>query len=107
MASDDNKTVTIPISASEDSIPLTRSAYAEYGDIISVEDSKASCIPHKPANQGSAQRYNFVAAMTNLRPSSAVANVCLFRSNPHPVTDVFCTKLLERHQHSTQMFIPQ
>ncbi|KAI8854422.1 ureidoglycolate hydrolase-domain-containing protein [Chytridium lagenaria] len=87
--------------------PLTKTAFAPYGDVISVDDSNVFTM----ANQGTAQRYNHLTTLANLRDSSeadapaARPNVCIFRSFPKHERPVNI-RLLERHKHSTQMFIP-
>jgi ureidoglycolate lyase len=86
---------------------LTSSAYSDYGSVIGVNDIMHWITP-KPANQGTAKRYNSVTQLINLRPNSAQANVCLFDCTPHTLINnsEFHCKLLERHEYSTQLFVP-
>ncbi|MES1264635.1 MAG: ureidoglycolate lyase, partial [Variovorax sp.] len=56
-------------------VPLQRSEYAPYGDVI------AAAGPARSANAGTAQRFNHVAALENLRPG-ARPNLCVFRVKP-------------------------
>ncbi|TPX30203.1 ureidoglycolate lyase [Synchytrium microbalum] len=102
--------------------PLTKEAFALYGDVIEVPKEANG----DAANQGTAKRYNHLTHFTNLRsplpltppsapsttpiPSSllsppALPNLCIFKSVPTPVLP-FPIKLLERHKYSTQMFLP-
>ena len=78
--------------------PLTAQAFAPFGDLVSIEAASA-----RAANQGSAQRADFTAALTNTRPA-ARANVAVFRSQPRALP--FEIALLERHPCSTQLFSP-
>ncbi|KNC80077.1 ureidoglycolate hydrolase [Sphaeroforma arctica JP610] len=80
--------------------PLTEENFKPYGDVIESKSPSGSVIA---ANQGSAVRSNRVAAMMNKR-ADAVANLCVFRCTPKELP--FQCKLLERHPHSTQVFIP-
>lgn len=84
--------------------PLTQAQYRNYGDVISTRDD----VKPTSANMGTAQRYNFLAALENLRPDTAKANLCLFRSNPQlsAQSTSFEITLLERHRYSAQAFIP-
>jgi ureidoglycolate lyase len=80
---------------------LTRETYAPYGQVIEADQA----LPFKPANFGRAKRYNFLADAKNLRPDSASINVCVFHCSAwtEPQIEV---KLLERHEFSTQIFVP-
>ena len=80
--------------------PLTREAYAAYGDVIAAgREGEGSA-----ANQGTARRFDRLAHLENLRPGAA-ANVCVFRSTPWTERPV-SIRLLERHPASTQAFVP-
>ncbi|KAJ3155050.1 hypothetical protein HDU89_007240 [Geranomyces variabilis] len=83
-------------------VPLTRENFAPFGQVICALPT-----PSQSANQGTAQRYNHVAKVENLRaegPNPAQPNLCVFRCTPPPLP--FTIKLLERHPHSTQFFVP-
>jgi ureidoglycolate hydrolase len=92
--------------------PLTPEEFARYGDVIAVPKTLAGDL----ANQGTAKRFNFLSKLVNLRSRNdpnansgfqgpdALLNICIFRTQP--ATIPFSVKLLERHQYSTQMFIP-
>ncbi len=80
--------------------PLTQDAYRSYGAVIAAR----SDITPSSANMGTAQRFNRVGKLENLR-QNATPNVCVFRSSPFK-GDPFEIKLLEKHPHSTQAFVP-
>jgi ureidoglycolate hydrolase len=88
--------------------PLEQSTYASYGDVISVR----SDVEPSSANMGTAQRYNFLSQVVNLRGDHAQLNLSVYRCNPLIETRgsgggaQFGVKLLERHAHSTQVFVP-
>src|SRR4051812_39547332 len=79
---------------------LEVAAYRPYGDVLAA---RADVRP-KPANQGTARRYDRLGTLLNHRPG-ATANLCVFRSSPFTGKE-FEVKLLERHEHSTQAFVP-
>lgn len=79
--------------------PLSREAYKPYGTVIGADDS----LPFKPANMGTAKRFNFLADVDNLR-DDAKLNMCVFRVSPAKLP--LEIKLLEKHQFSTQIFLP-
>jgi ureidoglycolate hydrolase len=80
---------------------LTKGSYAPYGQVIEADETQ----PFKPANFGRAKRFDFLAEAKNMRPDSAPPNVCVFRCSAwtEPQIEV---KLLERHEFSTQIFVP-
>ncbi len=69
--------------------PLTAEAFAPFGDVIS--------------NQGTALRFDFAARLVNLR-AHAKANLCAVHAQPQSLP--LEVKLLERHPHSSQAFLP-
>jgi len=81
--------------------PLLRETYHPYGTVVAADSS----LPRKPANQGTAERYNHLGELKNLRHGSAEANLCVFRSQPFSGSS-FPVRLLERHPRSTQLFVP-
>lgn len=101
--------------------PLTPDAYAPYGRVIMASPQGE---PGRPANQGTARRFDHLAAVENLRPASAALNVCVFRCAPRApeplpwsedapgAADAAATPgaldvaLLEKHPASTQVFLP-
>jgi ureidoglycolate lyase len=82
--------------------PLTREAYAPYGDVIMASPSGEE---GRPANQGTARRFDHLAALENLRVGTAQLNVSAFRCAPRP-PGRFTIELLEKHPRSTQIFVP-
>jgi len=77
---------------------LSLEAFAPFGDVVS-----AGLRVGKSANQGTAIRFDWIAALQSSRPS-ARPNLAVFRSTPKAMP--FEVKLLERHPFSTQMFVP-
>jgi ureidoglycolate lyase len=82
--------------------PLTPDAYAPYGHVIMASPRGE---PGKPANQGTARRFDHLAAVENLRPDRATLNVSVFRCSPRPPPPLD-VGLLEKHPGSTQIFVP-
>ena len=82
--------------------PLTADAYAPYGRVIMASPRGE---PGKPANQGTAQRFDFLAALDDLRPGRAFLNVSVFRCAPREASP-FEIALLEKHPASSQIFVP-
>jgi ureidoglycolate lyase len=82
--------------------PLTPDAYAPYGDVIMAAPRGE---PGKPANQGTARRFDHLAALDDLRPGRAKLNVTVFRCAPR-IAAPFPVELLEKHAASTQIFVP-
>lgn len=81
--------------------PISREAYEPYGSLIAADEA----LPFKFANMKTAKRFNHLADVVNLRPESATLNLCVFRCSPLEKLP-FEIKLLERHQYSTQVFMP-
>jgi ureidoglycolate lyase len=81
--------------------PINREAYSPYGQLIAADET----LPFKFANMKTAKRFNHVADLVNLRPASATLNLCVFRCSPLDKLP-FEIKLLERHEFSTQVFMP-
>lgn len=82
--------------------PLTPDAYAPYGHVIMASPRGE---PGQPANQGTARRFDHLAALDDLRPGRATLNVTVFRCAPRPA-GAFTVELLEKHPASTQIFVP-
>lgn len=72
--------------------------YRPYGEVIAAAGTA------RAANAGTALRYDHVAALENLRPGAA-PNLCVFRAEP-ATANPFGVRMLERHRHSTQAFVP-
>lgn len=81
-------------------VPITRSAYEPYGSLIAAGDD----LPFRFANMRTAKRFDFLADIVNLRQNAKI-NMCVFSCSPLSSTPLEL-KLLEKHQHSTQVFIP-
>jgi ureidoglycolate lyase len=83
-------------------VPLRAVDYAPYGDVVMAS-------PHgeegDSANQGTARRYDHLAALENLRPDRAKLNISVFRCAPR-ASEIFSIDILEKHPRSTQLFVP-
>ncbi len=82
-------------------IPLSREAYEPYGNVIAADETQ----PYKFANMGTAKRFNHLCKVENLRSDKAKLNLCVFRCSPLQSLPLEL-KLLEKHQQSTQVFMP-
>jgi ureidoglycolate lyase len=82
--------------------PLRAADYAPYGAVL---EATAHGAPGKPANEGTARRFDRLASLTNLRPGAAEPNLCVFRCAPC-WTWPLPLALLEKHPASTQVFVP-
>jgi len=78
--------------------PLTRQAFAPFGDVIEMEGSSSITI-----NQGFAQRFNDLAHV-DVTMEGGATNVSLFLGTPRPLPIEI--KLMERHPLGSQMFVP-
>jgi ureidoglycolate lyase len=78
-------------------VPLTAEAFGPFGQVVSCGGGA------RDANQGTALRNDFLAQVKSTRPS-ARPNLCAIRSQPQQLP--FTAKLLERHPHSSQAFLP-
>lgn len=78
--------------------PLSAQAFAPFGQVVS-----AGLAAGATANQGTAVRFDWSAALENLRPG-ARPNLAVFRSVARSLP--FEVRLLERHPRSTQLFVP-
>jgi ureidoglycolate lyase len=78
---------------------LTSADFEPFGQVIQFDNETVQ------ANQGTARRRNYLAELWNGRPETATPNMCIFRVQPAAKLP-FPVRLLERHPHSTQAFIP-
>ena len=79
---------------------LDRNHYRPYGDVIAADAAATGA----SANAGTARRFDRLGTVENRRPG-ATPNLCVFRATP-AAANPFPVKMLERHMHSTQVFIP-
>jgi ureidoglycolate lyase len=77
--------------------PVTRDAFAPFGQLIEATGRATE------ANQGTAARFDFAAHLASLR-AHARPNVAVFRAQPRALP--MALLLLEKHPHSTQLFVP-
>jgi ureidoglycolate lyase len=82
--------------------PLTPEAYLPYGRVLMA--NREDLTP-RPANQGTALRYDHQCPLVDLRPGRSRANLTVFRCQPR-TQEPFALRLLERHPLSTQVFVP-
>ena len=78
--------------------PLTRAAFAAFGEVIEMEGAQPITI-----NQGFAQRFNDLAHV-DVAMAGGTTNVSLFLGQPRPLP--IAIKLMERHPLGSQMFLP-
>jgi len=77
---------------------LTRSAFAQFGDVIDTADMRSIAI-----NQGFAQRWDGQARI-DVASGGGVVNVSLFEAQPRPQPIEIA--LMERHPLGSQLFAP-
>ncbi len=78
--------------------PLTRAAFAPFGDVIQTEGAESF-----PINKGSTERYHDLATV-QLHGKDACALISIFRGQP--VALPFTVRMLERHPLGSQAFMP-
>ena len=78
--------------------PLTRSAFAPYGDVVETRSANPIAI-----NQGFASRFNDLANIDVAAENGAV-NISVFEAAPRPPP--IAIKLMERHPLGSQLFFP-
>lgn len=78
--------------------PLTRAAFAEFGDIIDTDWAD-----HYPINGGMAERYHDLANVEAEGPSARVL-ISIFRGKPYAFP--LELRLVERHPLGSQAFVP-
>lgn len=79
--------------------PLTRAAFAPFGDVIDTEAARAVY----PINAGTAMRFHDLADI-DTQTNGGRAVVSLFRAQPRVLP--FEVRLIERHPLGSQAFIP-
>jgi allantoicase len=101
-------------------VPLTREGFAPFGDVIQAWANPLSAprgIKVTPVNQDTAHKFHKLSSIVSSYPSDMITGpprVSVYRCTPPaqlavPVpqeVDIFEAKLLERHLHTNQLFIP-
>jgi ureidoglycolate lyase len=78
--------------------PLTRTAFAPFGDVIETEAAH-----HYPINEGFAERYHDLARV-DVGEQGGRPLISVFRAKPRPTP--IAIRMMERHPLSSQAFIP-
>jgi ureidoglycolate lyase len=78
--------------------PLTKTAFAPFGDVIEADGAMPIEI-----NQGFATRFNHLANI-DVTSGGAPVNISLFDARPRP--QPIAIKLMERHPLGSQLFLP-
>jgi ureidoglycolate lyase len=78
--------------------PLTAQGFAPFGEVISARGAEG-----RATNLGTATRIDWAARLESTRPM-ARPDLAMFRCAPQALPIV--VRLLERHPHSTQAFLP-
>jgi ureidoglycolate lyase len=89
---DDNMSRTLPIE------PLTRRAFAPFGDVISLDGAR-----HFPINGGTTERFHDLATI-DVAEAGGRTLVNVFRAQPRALP--FEVSSMERHPLGSQAFIP-
>ena len=79
--------------------PLTRDAFAAFGDVIAADDSAR----HYPINEGTTERYHDLARV-DVSAEGGRTLVNIFRAQPRPMP--FEIRMMERHPLGSQAFVP-
>ena len=79
-------------------IPLTRAAFAPFGDVIDTD-----CDTHYPINQGKCERYHDLAKVEAAGENARVL-VSIFKGTPYPFP--LKLEMVERHPFGSQAFMP-
>jgi ureidoglycolate lyase len=77
--------------------PLTKSAFAPFGDVIEMEGSTSF-----PINQGFAERFNDLANI-DVGDEGGTTNVSIVVANPRPMPIIL--QVMERHPLGSQIFV--
>lgn len=78
--------------------PLTREAFAPFGDVIAADDSAQ----HFSINGGNTERFHDLARLESGPEGRIIASI--FRGQPRPMP--FTVSMMERHPLGSQAFIP-
>lgn len=79
-------------------VPLTKTAFARFGDVVESEGSN-----HFPINQGFAERYNDLAHV-EVATEHGLVNISIMEATARPMP--IAIKLMERHPLGSQIFFP-
>ena len=79
-------------------VPLTKSAFSPFGEVVSWEGAAPFDI-----NQGFARRCNGLAEI-DVMTGGGLTNISLFVANPRP--NPFRVEVMERHPDGSQLFFP-
>jgi ureidoglycolate lyase len=78
--------------------PLTKAAFAPFGDVIEMEGATSF-----PINQGFAERFNDLAAV-DVSDEGGTVNASIVVANPRPAP--ITLQVMERHPLGSQIFVP-
>lgn len=78
--------------------PLTRAAFAAFGDVVDVDG-----VVEKHINAGFAERFDGLAKI-DVETGGGAVNVSLFHARPRP--SPICVQMMERHPLGSQLFAP-
>ncbi|MDN5843483.1 MAG: ureidoglycolate lyase [Alcaligenaceae bacterium] len=78
--------------------PLTREAFAPFGDVIEADDA----VRHFTINEGNTERYHDLAHIDPGEGGRAI--VSIFRGQPRDLP--FTVTMMERHPKASQAFVP-
>ncbi len=79
-------------------IPLTRQAFAPFGDVLDTD-----CPTHFPINRGQCERYHDLATVEAAGADARVL-ISIFKGTPYPFP--LTLDLVERHPFGSQAFMP-
>jgi ureidoglycolate lyase len=79
-------------------VPLTKAAFAQFGDVVEIDGAA-----HFTINQGFAERFSDLAYVDVALEAGSV-NVSVVTANPRPLP--IAIKLMERHPLGSQIFYP-
>jgi ureidoglycolate lyase len=79
-------------------IPLTRQAFAPFGDVLDTD-----CPTHFPINRGKCERYHDLATVEAAGTDARVF-ISIFKGTPYPFP--LTLDLVERHPFGSQAFMP-
>lgn len=78
--------------------PLSKAAFASFGDVVEIEDAT-----HYPINQGYAERFNDLAHV-DIAAGGGTVNISVVTAEPRP--QPIAIRLMERHPLGSQIFYP-